>query len=124
MIPDESRISLYEFVPVTRKRPLSPGPVVTSYTPGATSVPPVKVPEPRVTAVPLTTRVGVVVVVVVVVVVGEVLGSAGLLVVVSGAGAPDTAGHVVVDAATGGKVVVGVLVVGGVREWTLWGARR
>ena len=106
--------------------PCWPGSVVTSYRPGATSVPPVKTPEPRVTAVPLTCLVGgglVVVVVVVVVVVdvvvdvvvGVMVGvphHTGALDVCSGAAANTGWGWVLVDPATGGDVVVVVLVVG------------
>jgi hypothetical protein len=72
-----------------------------------------KVPEPSVTAAPLTCLVGTGVVVVVVVVVGvDVPDPTGLLVVLSRAAAPDWAGWVVVDAVTGGAVVVGAPVVG------------
>ena len=95
------------------KLPLRPGPAVTSYRPGSTSVPPMKVPESSVTAAPLTCLVGAGVVVVGVVVVGvDVPDRTGLFVVFSGAAPPDGGGWVAVDAVTGGDFVVGAPVVG------------
>ena len=78
-----------------------------------------KLPEPRVTAVPLTSLVGVVVVVVV----GGADGPdpTGPFTVLCGGVAPNRAGWVVVDAATDGDVRVGTVVVGAVP--TVFGCR-